>query len=79
MRWNRMLQVVEAHAEGEVGRVVTGGAGDVPGETMFEKRLFLEQHRISFASCCCSSHAVARRSTRTSFCLPAIRAHKWAT
>ena len=45
MRWNRMLQVVEAHAEGEVGRVVTGGAGDVPGETMFEKRLFLEQHR----------------------------------
>lgn len=45
MRWSRVLQVVEAHAEGEVGRVVIGGVGDVPGATMFEKRLFLERHR----------------------------------
>lgn len=45
MRWSRVLQVVEVHAEGEVGRVVTGGIGDVPGDTMFEKRLHLEQHR----------------------------------
>ena len=45
MRWSRMLNVVNCHAEGEVGNVVTGGVGDVPGRTMFEKRLHLEQHR----------------------------------
>ncbi len=45
MRWSRVLTVVDCHAEGEVGKVVTGGIGDVPGRTMFDKRLFLEQHR----------------------------------
>ena len=25
MRWQRFVTMVEAHAEGEVGRVVTGG------------------------------------------------------
>ncbi|MEO9189026.1 MAG: proline racemase family protein [Acetobacteraceae bacterium] len=45
MRWSTLLNVVDCHAEGEVGKVVTGGIGDVPGETMFDKRLFLERHR----------------------------------
>ncbi len=45
MRWSRVLNVVNCHAEGEVGNVVTGGIGDVPGRTMFEKRLHLEAHR----------------------------------
>ena len=45
MRWSTVLNVVDCHAEGEVGKVVTGGIGDVPGETMFDKRLFLERHR----------------------------------
>ena len=45
MRWSRVLTVVDCHAEGEVGKVVTGGVGDVPGRTMFDKRLFLERHR----------------------------------
>lgn len=45
MRWSAVLNVVECHAEGEVGKVVTGGVGDVPGETIFDKRLFLEQNR----------------------------------
>jgi proline racemase len=44
MRWNRVLNVVGCHAEGEVGNVVTGGIGDVPGETMLDKKLYLEQH-----------------------------------
>jgi proline racemase len=44
MRWNKVLNVVECHAGGEVGKVVTGGIGDVPGETMFDKKLYLEQH-----------------------------------
>lgn len=45
MRWSRVLNVVEAHCEGEIGKVVTGGVGDVPGATMFEKRTYLQDHR----------------------------------
>jgi proline racemase len=37
MRWTRTLEMVEAHAEGEVGRVVTGGALDIPGATVLDK------------------------------------------
>lgn len=42
MRWSRVLTVVDCHAEGEVGRVITGGVGQVPGTTMFDKKLHLE-------------------------------------
>jgi proline racemase len=44
MRWSRALTVVGCHTGGEVGDVVTGGIGDVPGATMFEKKLYLEEH-----------------------------------
>lgn len=37
MRWSRMITVVGAHAEGEIGRVITGGLVDVPGRTMLDK------------------------------------------
>lgn len=43
MRWNRTLTVVECHAEGEIGKVITGGVGDVPGTTMFQKKQYLER------------------------------------
>jgi len=42
MRWRRVLNVVDCHAEGEVGRVIVGGVGQVPGETMFDKRVHFE-------------------------------------
>ncbi|MEO1160894.1 MAG: proline racemase family protein [Pseudomonadota bacterium] len=42
MRWNRMVTVVGAHAEGEVGRVITGGVLDVPGDTVLEKLGYLQ-------------------------------------
>ena len=45
MRFDRSLRVVGVHAEGEVGNVVVGGFGQVPGETMFDKRNFLAEHR----------------------------------
>lgn len=45
MRWNRVLNVVECHAAGEIGKVVTGGFADVPGQTMFDKMRYIEQHR----------------------------------
>ncbi len=37
MRWQKTVTLVDAHAEGEIGRVVTGGAIDVPGKTVLEK------------------------------------------
>jgi len=43
MRWSRTVTMVEAHAEGEVGRVVTGGVLDVPGATMMDKLTFLNE------------------------------------
>ena len=44
MRWSRTITVVGAHAEGEVGKVVVGGVGDVPGKTMFDKKRHFERH-----------------------------------
>ena len=43
MQFSRMVSAVDAHACGEHGRVIVGGLGNVPGRTMFEKRLYLEQ------------------------------------
>ena len=37
-----MITAVDAHACGEPGRVIVGGVLDVPGRTMFEKKVHLE-------------------------------------
>lgn len=39
-----MISAVDAHAGGEPGRVIIGGVLDVPGRTMFEKKVHLETH-----------------------------------
>lgn len=44
MKWSKVLNVVGCHAEGEVGNVITGGVGNVPGATMFDKKIYLEEH-----------------------------------
>jgi proline racemase len=44
MRLSGMLTAVDVHAGGEPGRVIVGGVLDVPGSSMFEKRVYLEQH-----------------------------------
>ncbi len=44
MRVSGMVTAVDAHAGGEPGRVIVGGVVDVPGETMFDKKLWLERH-----------------------------------
>ncbi len=44
MRLSSMITAVDAHACGEPGRVIVGGVPDVPGSTMFEKRVYLEEH-----------------------------------
>ncbi|MDA7948952.1 MAG: proline racemase family protein [Hyphomicrobiaceae bacterium] len=43
MRWKKTITMIEAHAEGEVGRVVTGGVMDVPGRTMLDKMNHLNE------------------------------------
>jgi proline racemase len=40
----KMIAAVDVHACGEPGRVIIGGAPDVPGTTMLEKKLYLEAH-----------------------------------
>jgi proline racemase len=42
MQLASMIQAVDLHACGEPGRVIVGGVLDVPGRTMFEKKLYLE-------------------------------------
>ncbi|MGF6473048.1 proline racemase family protein [Paraburkholderia youngii] len=52
MRWNRTFTMVGCHAEGEVGNVITGGLIDVPGNTMFDKMIYLEEHGDEFRKIC---------------------------
>jgi proline racemase len=44
VRFESVITAVDAHAEGEPGRVITGGVSEVPGTTMFEKMGHLARH-----------------------------------
>ena len=44
MRFSRMITAVDVHAEGEPGRVITGGVGPMPGDTVFAKMRHLAEH-----------------------------------
>ena len=44
VQFSKTLSAVDAHACGEPGRVIVAGAPEVPGNTMFEKKLWLETH-----------------------------------
>ena len=44
MKFDRAVFAVDAHAEGEPGRVIIGGVLDPPGATVFEKMLHFQQH-----------------------------------
>lgn len=44
MRFSRMVNVVKCHVGGEVNNVVTGGIGDAPGATVFEKMKHFRDH-----------------------------------
>lgn len=43
MQWKKTITMVEAHAEGEVGRIVTSVVNDIPGDTMLEKMNYINQ------------------------------------
>jgi proline racemase len=42
MNFANRISAVDLHACGEPGRVIIDGVGDVPGTTMFEKKIYLE-------------------------------------
>ena len=43
MRWTKTLQLADVHCEGEVGKVITGGVINIPGETMLDKMNYINQ------------------------------------
>lgn len=43
MRSNISVNIVSAHAEGEVGNVIVGGIPDPPGDNLWEMRTFIEK------------------------------------
>jgi len=45
MKLSRRITVVGAHAEGEVGRVVTGGVLPPPGDTVYDQMRHLREHQ----------------------------------
>ncbi|MCF2871638.1 proline racemase family protein [Octadecabacter sp. G9-8] len=44
MKMARMITAVEAHAEGEGGRVITGGMPHLKGNSVFEKMQYMQRH-----------------------------------
>jgi len=44
MRWTRTITIVDCHAEGESGQVMVGGIPPIPGDTVFDKRMHLQDH-----------------------------------
>ncbi len=44
MRFDKLITTVDSHTEGMPTRVVTSGFGPVPGQTMFEKKRYVEEH-----------------------------------
>ncbi|OOR87799.1 proline racemase [Moraxella caviae] len=41
MRWQKTLQLVDVHCEGEVGKVITGGVLNIPGASILDKLNYL--------------------------------------
>jgi len=54
MRWSRVIQTVDVHCEGEIGRVIVGGVLDIPGNTMGEKLAHLNEVDDSLRRFLCS-------------------------
>ena len=54
MHWKRTLQLVDVHCCGEIGRVVTGGVLNIPGDTVAEKLAYLNTVDDSLRRFLCS-------------------------
>lgn len=43
MKFERSLELLQVHCQGEIGRVITGGAPEIPGATILEKMNHINQ------------------------------------
>jgi proline racemase len=43
MNWPRALELVEVHCQGEIGKVIVGGAPEIPGATMLDRMDHINQ------------------------------------
>jgi proline racemase len=43
MNWERSIQLVQVHCQGEIGKVIVGGAPDVPGRSMLDQMNYINQ------------------------------------
>ncbi|MEK0086155.1 proline racemase family protein [Benzoatithermus flavus] len=43
MRWERSIELVQVHCQGEIGKVIVGGAPEIPGRTPLEKMNHLNE------------------------------------
>jgi proline racemase len=66
MRFSRTIQTVDAHCEGEIGRVITGGVLNIPGATMADKLHHLNAVDDGLRRWLCSE---PRSGPAGSFCL----------
>jgi proline racemase len=44
VRASRVFSAVDSHTEGMPTRVITGGVGPIPGDSMLERKLHFERH-----------------------------------
>jgi proline racemase len=59
MRWSRSIQTVDVHCGGEIGRVITGGVLEIPGDTMAAKLVHLNDVDDSLRLLLCSEPRAA--------------------
>ena len=59
MRWSRILQTVDVHCAGEIGRVITGGMPLIPGDTMAAKLAHINEVDDSLRRFLCSEPRAA--------------------
>src|SRR5260221_14773273 len=43
MKWPHSIELIEVHCQGEIGKVIVGGAPEIPGQTLLEKMNHINQ------------------------------------
>lgn len=43
MQWQQSLQILQVHCQGEIGKVIVGGAPEIPGATMADKMDYINE------------------------------------
>lgn len=43
LNWSRAIELVEVHCQGEIGKVIVGGAPEIPGATLLDKMNYINQ------------------------------------